>query len=215
MSLSNSRSSHPLCRGNGAAFTCSLSGCSPPKKVIPPPPEKDGSVQHHLSLRFGVLLATLVVGGGFMPGPTGTTSLSCIEHGDTAHPGAHQIEFLASSEAFLFLRYGRSKAQLAHNVLRQPEQCILTEHCSQRSRITDEQLSHVIFSTNSRWLCRRCAGSALPSCRVPSASPKAASSPYSQLRPSRFRFRGLGSPCVCIPGPSTGPSQFLLLQSRS
>lgn len=162
ISLSNSRSSQPLCRGKGAALTCSLSGCNPPKKVIPPPPENCGSVQHHFSLRIGVVLALLVTGGGFIPGPMGIISLSCMEQGDTAHPGAHHIEFLASSDALAFLRYGRSKAQLAHNVFRQPTQCILTEHCSQRSRTIEEQLSHVMFSTNCRWLCRRCAGSALP-----------------------------------------------------
>jgi hypothetical protein len=215
MSLSNSRSSQPLCRGNGAALTCSLSGCKPPKKVIPPPPENCGSVQHHLSLIIGVILALLLACCGLTPGPTGIISLSCMEQGDIAHPGAHQIEFLASSDTFAFLRYGRSKAQLEHNVFRQPEQCILTEHCSHRSSITAEQLSHVMFSTNCRWLCRRCAGSALPSSRVPSGSPKAASSPYSQLRPSRFRFRFLTSFGTAIPGPSTGPIQFLLRQRRS
>ena len=160
--LSNSRSSQPFCRGSGAAFTCSLSGCDPPKNVIPPPPEKAGSVQHHFSLRLGVLLAILFVGGGFTPFPLGIESLSCIEQGDTAQPGAHQIAFFASSEAVPFRRYGRSKAQLAQRVFRHPVQCILTEHCSQRSSMTDEQLSQMMFSTNCRWLWRRCAGSALP-----------------------------------------------------
>ena len=58
----NSGSSHPCPGGRGAARMRSVSRVALLLKVIPPPPENSGSVQHHLNLMLG---RVLVFAGGF------------------------------------------------------------------------------------------------------------------------------------------------------